>query len=211
MQRHEIPDIDLRTQLADRGLQCHLLLRDVGETPLDFSRVLCLELRDLLKAAFNRQATPAHFEYETWAVVIGPSSGPPVACATLSFTQDLPSYFTARFEAVHPDLQKTGLGRLLFDCLTVWARFLVFNDVLVKEGVSYSNGTYYLAALIDADDGDDEDDNSWETAEDNASGHGAFLRKLGFTRAQHDFGQSESEIAFQREFRVPLVGEDEAT
>lgn len=211
MQRHAIPDIELRTQLAERNLQCQLLLRDVGETPLDFARVLCLELRDLLKAAFDRQATPENFVYQTWAVVIGPPSGPPVACSTLSFTQGLPSYFLTGFEAVHPEQQKTGLGRLLFDCLAVWARFLVFNDVLVQEGVSFSDGRYFLVAHIDNDPAEeiDEEDDCWSNAEDNMHGHGTFLRKLGFTRAQHYFGQTEDEIAFQREFRVPLVGDTE--
>ncbi len=204
MQCHVIPDIELRTKLAERGLECHLLLRDVGETPLDFARVLCLELKDLLKAAFDRDASPANFEFQTWAVVIGPPSGPPVACSTLTFTQGLPSYFSTGFEAVHPRVQKTGLGRLLFDCLAVWARFLVFSDVLVQEGVAFSGGSYFLAAHIDADPAEED---CWESAEDNVCGHGTFLRKLGFVRAQHDFGQTEDEVAFQREFRVPLVGE----
>lgn len=208
MQRHAIPDIELRTKLAERGLACHLLLRDVGETPLDFARVLCLEIKDLLKAAYERQASPSSFEFQTWAVVIGPPSGPPVACATLSFTQGLPSYFTTGFEAVHPSVQKTGLGRLLFDCLAVWARFLVFNDVLVQEGVAFSQGSYFLTSHIDKDPAEEADEeDSWDSGEDNVYRHGAFLRKLGFVRAQHDFGQNEEEIAFQREFRIPLAEE----
>lgn len=209
MQRHAIPDLELRAKLADRGLECHLLLRDVGETRTDFARVLCLELKDLLKASFDRQASPAHFEFLTWAVVICPPSGRPVACSTLSFTQGLPSYFLTGFEAVHPDQQKTGLGRLLFDCLAAWARFLVFSDVLVQEGVSFSEGSYFLASHIDDDPAEemDEEDDCLENAEDNVYGHGAFLRKLGFIRAQHNFGQTKDEIAFQREFRIPLAGE----
>lgn len=210
MQRHAIPDIELRTKLAERGLECHLLLREVGETPHGFARELCLELRDLLKAAFDRDASRADFEFQTWAVVIGPRSGPPVACSTLTFTQGLPSYFSTGFEAVHPSAQRKGLGRLLFDCLAVWARFLVFNDVLVQEGVAFSEGSYFLVAHVDADPAEEVDeDDCWQSAEDNVHGHGAFLRRLGFIRAQHDFGQTDDEIAFQREFRVPLVGDAE--
>ena len=205
MQRHAIPDIDLRTRLAERGLECHLLLRAEGKTPYDFSHELCLQVKDLLKAAYDRDVTEAHLEYETWAVLIGPSSGPPVACATLSFTGTVISCFLTRFEAVHPSVQRTGLGRLLYDCLAMWTRFLAFNDVLVQESVANFEGQYFLVSYVDADPAEEADEeDSWDAGEDNVQGHGAFLRKLGFIRAQHDFGQNEDEIAFQREFHVPV-------
>lgn len=206
MQRHAIPDIDLRTRLAERGLECHLLLRELGKTPYAFSHELCLHLKTLLKAAYDRDVTEAHLEYETWAVVIGPSSGPPVACATIAFVAGGgPSCFMTRFEAVDPNLQRTGLGRLLYDCIAMWTRFLVFNDVIVQEGVASSNGQYFLVSCVDADPAEEADeDDCWDAGEDNVQGHGAFLRKLGFIRAQHDFGQSVEEIAFQREFHVPI-------
>ena len=194
MNRHAIPDIELRTRLAERGLECHLLIAD--EPNRDFPSLLCAELQDLLLAAYGRKVTPEHFAYETWAVTFSPQSGPPVACCTLSFHSDFPSYFTTRFEGVHPSLQRQGLGRLLYDCLAVWTRFLVFNDPLVTEGVFQSDGAYFLVSCIDAPE--DED------SADNEHGHGAFLRKLGFIRAQHDFQQTEEEIAFQRAFHVPI-------
>ena len=202
MLRHAIPDIELRAGLAERGLQCHLLLSN--QAGREFPALLCAELHDLLRAAYGQTVTPAHLAFETWAVVIGPvAGGPPVACSTLSFHTDNPSYFTTHFEAVHPSLQKQGLGRLLYDCLAVWTRFLVFNDPLVMDGVLQSAGSYFLVSCIDA-----PDQPEWEeTARDNEHGHGTFLRKLGFIRAQHDFRQTDEEIAFQRSFHMPIEPE----
>ena len=198
LNRHEIPDIELRTKLADRGLCCHLLIsKKDGEAT--FPLLLCSELQDLTAASYGRKLSPEHVVYETWAVTIGPPSGPPVACSTLSFRLDFPSFFTTRFEAVHPTVQKTGLGRLLYECIAVWIKFLIFNDPLVTEGVMQSLGTYYLVSCIDAPNQQD-----WESISDNPEGHGTFLRKLGFIRAQHDFDQQEDEIAFQREFHIPI-------
>lgn len=199
MFRHAIPDIDLRARLAERGLECHLLQLGKSQDRYLFGYELCEKLRDLLQASYDRSPHAVDFKYEDWAVTISPSAGSPVACATLSFYNDLPSYFKTHFEAVHPDFQRQGLGRLLYDCLAFWARFLVFHDVLVREGVVQSDGAYCLVSCIDVDDEGD-----WETSRDNKHGHGAFLRKLGFIRAQHDFGQHEEEIAFQRAFYVPV-------
>lgn len=197
MNRHAIPDMDLRAKLAEHGLECHLLMSQPRTR--EFPELLVTELGDLLQAAYGKAITPEHLAYETWAVTLRPSSagGAPVACSTLSFYSDFPSYFITRFEAVHPDSQKKGLGRLLFECLAVWARFLVYGDALVLEGVAQSGGDYCLVSVIDA-----EDQPEWEGATDNMHGHGAFLRKLGFIRAQHDFRQTEDEIAFQRAFHV---------
>jgi hypothetical protein len=105
-----------------------------------------------------------------------------------------------------PGLQRTGLGRLLYACTEVWARFLLLNDPLVLDGVVRSAGHYCLVSTIDRDEDDCDEDGD---RGDNQHGHGAFLRKLGFVRAQHDFGQdTDSEIAFQREFRVPVIPSD---
>jgi hypothetical protein len=203
MNRHPIPDMELQAKLDERGLTCHLLLP--GEIARDFPSQLCDELEDLLSAAYGREITPEHFATEMWAVTLSPASGPPIACSTLTFYADLPSYFTTRFEAVHPTVQKTGLGRLLYDCVAVWTRFLVFNDVYVLDGVLRSSGSYCLVSVIDAPDQPD-----WELTKDNEDGHGTFLQKLGFIRAQHDFRQTEDEIAFQREFHIPVEPELEA-
>lgn len=205
MLRHAIPDIELRTRLQERGLECHLLIKGEDQSRHDFAEGLRDELGSLLTAAYDRVPQAAHFRYEDWAVTIRSqrAAGPPVACATLCFYSDFPSYFKTHFEAVHPDHQRQGLGRLLYDCLAVWTRFLVFNDVLAREGVVQCGGAYCLVSCVDVDDEGD-----WETSRDNKHGHGAFLHKLGFIRAQHDFGQSEEEIAFQREFHVPLLDED---
>jgi hypothetical protein len=73
----------------------------------------------------------------------------------------------------------------------------VLNDPLAMYGVLQSDGQYCLVAYIDADPDD----------EDNAATHGLFLKRLGFVRAQHDFDQTDSEIAFQREYHVPLEEE----
>ena len=198
MLRHAIPDLELRERLADRGLECHLLVAEPGAHH-SFPSLLRAELGPLLQAAYDREVTDEHLRYETWAVVIGPPTGPAVACATLSFYEDQPSYFHTHFEAVHPSVQRQGLGRLLYDCLAVWTRFLVFSDVLAREGVYASGGDYCLVSCIDVDDESD-----WETARDNKHTHGEFLRKLGFIRAQFDFGQADDEIAFQRAFHVPV-------
>lgn len=199
MNRHAIPDIDLRTVLSARDLECHLL---VGGCDPAFPPLLCAELKPLIESAYGRpgQLTAEHFQYETWGVTLRRiSDGAIVACCTLGFRSSLPSYFCVRFEAVEPSLQRTGLGRLLFECATVWTRFLLLNDVLVLEGVMRAGGSYCLVAYIDAPDQDE-----WAGAQDNAQTHGAFLKRLGFVRAQHDFDQTEDEIAFQREFHVPL-------
>ena len=196
MNRHAIQDADLLAKLSERGLTCHLLVSQPQSR--EFPSLLCAELGDLLQAAYGKVITPEHFAYETWAVTLGPSAGPPIACSTLTFYSDFPSYFMTRFEAVHPSVQKTGLGRLLYECVAVFARCLVYRDALVLEGVAQSDGDYCLVSVIDAPDQPD-----WENTRDNDEGHGAFLRKLGFIRAQHDFRQTEDEIAFQRVFHVP--------
>jgi hypothetical protein len=207
MQRHAIPDLDLRTVLAERGLECHLLMARRASpgarlTAEAFPSLLCAELKPLLERAYAPNIlTPEHFEYETWAVTLRPPSGEPVACCTMGFRSDFPSFFCVRFEAVEPSLQRTGLGRLLFDCVAIWARFLVFNDVLVQEGIVQSReGFYCVVAYIDVPAEDEE----WDSVSDNRCGHGAFLKKIGFVRAQFDFGQVEGEVAFQRDFRAPV-------
>jgi GNAT superfamily N-acetyltransferase len=203
MNRHAIPDIDLRHELAARNLECHLL---VAATPPDpdqsFPVLLCAELQDLLRLAYHGNTpTAEHFRYETWAVTLrAKDSADLAACATLAFSFDLPSYFHTHFEAVRPSLQRTGLGRLLYACIEVWARFLILNDPLVLDGVMRSDGDYCVVSTIDRDD---DDDHCART--NNRQGHGTFLRKLGYIRAQHDFRQDDDrEIAFQRAFRVPL-------
>jgi len=275
MHRHAIPDIEYRTKLAERGLECHLLLSDGDRRA--FETELSGVLGNLLENSYGRSLTPECLSYESWAVVIAPSpaafphnearivewvasefenspegalrflnncmfvlknmipiSDPceltekafmlyqyrngvkdpteretslknaPVACATLSFTAEYPSYFATRFEAVHPSLQGTGLGRILFDCIASWCRFLVFNDELAQQGVLASDGNYCLVSYIDAPSQDGE----WVGPRDNPSGHGAFLQKIGFTHAQHDFGQKEDELAFQRAFRINIPRQD---
>ena len=200
MNRHALPDMDLRALLAARDLECHLL---VGAYNPDFPALLCAELQPLVERAYARpgELTRAHFRFETWGVTLRRvSDGELVACCTLGFRSSLASYFCVRYEAVEPSLQGKGVGRLLFECATLWTRFLLLNDVLVLEGVMRAGGTYYLVAYIDAPDQDE-----WDGAEDNQQKHGAFLKKLGFVRAQHDFEQTDDEIAFQREFHVPIA------
>ena len=50
MHRHAIPDIELRAKLAERGLECHLLVAD-GISAVDFPSALCASLQPLLQAA----------------------------------------------------------------------------------------------------------------------------------------------------------------
>ncbi len=142
-------------------------------------------------------------KFETWCIVIRTPEGPPIACATLSFTSSDISSFTTRFEAVLPSMQRTGIGRLLFDCVAAWTHVLVFNDVLAREGVINTDGKYFLVACVDADDAEDVDEDDAPT-DDNMDGHGSFLLKIGFVKAQHSFGQVFGDIAFQREFDVPV-------
>jgi len=202
MRRHTIPDLEMRTKLSERDLECHLL---VPKDPCE----LCDELKPLLQSAYSRVCTPSHFKYETWAVTLRSRpteeqpEPPPVACLALGFYDSMPSYFLTHFEAVEPSMQRTGLGRLLFDCAAIWCRFLLLNDPLVTQGVLNSAGTYHLVSYIDLPD---EEEDMWESsASDNEHGHGQFLKKLGFVRAQHDFGQDiEIELAFSREFHVPV-------
>ena len=201
MLRRPIRDPDLRAKLAERGWVCHLLL----ETDASFLPKLCGEIGDLLEAAYHRVPTENDLKYETWCVVIHPPSGPPIACATLSFTSSDTSSFTTRFDAVHPSVQKTGVGRLLFDCVAAWTRVLVLTDVLVREGIILTDGKYFLVACVDADDAEEMDEEDAPQADDdNMEGHGAFLRKLGFVKAQHAFDRVTGDIAFQREFNVPV-------
>ncbi len=227
MLRHAIPDIDLRKALTDRGLECHLLVAD-SQQGESFPALLCAEIQDLTFAAYGRVLTEEHLRYETWGVTLREADAPHpvVACATLSFRMDLPSCFHTHFEAVRPERQRTGLGRLLYDCLVLWARFLAINDPIALDGVARSGGDYCLVSTIDRHPhGDDDEDHEpiQSPAHDDepipsptavpaqpadhahALGPGAFLKRLGFVRALHDFGQSpRREIAFQRDFRIPL-------
>jgi hypothetical protein len=71
-----------------------------------------------------------------------------------------------------------------------------------------SHGDYCIVATVDKDEDDadyDEDVIELAPCEDNDAGHGAFLKKLGFTPAVHDFRQdTSSELTFQLQFHVPL-------
>lgn len=177
---------------------------------------MCQELKDLITEAYGRDdLTAYHLKYETWAVTLRQMDEPHtvVACSTLSFYPDFPSHFQTAFESVDPRLQRTGLGRLLYDCITVWTRFLLLNDVLVNEGVLQSGGDYCIVSFIDAplSIALEFKEDFQSSLDDNEHGHGAFLKKLGFIRAQHHFGQNEAtEIAFQRDFHVPLLEEEGA-
>jgi hypothetical protein len=206
-----MPNEEMVARLAARGLTCSLLFP--GQFQDDFPALLCKKLGPLLLAAYDRAPGPWDFRDETWAVVICSESGEPVSCATLSFQHVFPAAIKARFEAVTPLLQMTGVGRLLFDCVAIWARYLVHTDHLVMEGVLQSDGQYFLVAYISksGDDPSVSDDEELamieeETQDDNEYGHGAFLKQIGFVRApnQHDFRPEGSEIVFQREFSVPI-------
>lgn len=188
----------MRETLAQRGLVCHLL---IPSNPVELRN----ELKDLLWDAYERHCTPCEVQYETWAVTLRPidEQGPLVACLTLSFLDDEPSYFLTHFEAVHPSRQRQGIGRLLYECTVLWTRFLIVSDALVIRGVLNSRGTYHLVSYIDAPD---EAEDWAVSTNDNEQGHGQFLKKLGFERAQHDFNQdTHSQIAFSREFHVPIT------
>lgn len=209
LRRHALPDIDMRQKLAEREVECHLIIPLKPEELVD-------ELEDLLIASYGRVPTARHLQYETWAITLRPTmpaslpqpgepSAPikPCACLTLSFHDSLPSYFLTRFEAVHPSMHYQGFARLLYDCAAIWTRFLLVNDPLVIQGVLNSGGTYHLVSYIDAPM--DERMEAWSGPSDNEFGHGRFLKKLGFARAQHDFGQDvDCEIAFSREFHVAI-------
>jgi hypothetical protein len=209
--------MDLRLALAERGLECQLLAKPdcapqnqgVDQPPPDFPTLMCAELKELLLATYHKQITPAHVKYQTWAVTLREIESPHtvVGCSTLSFAFDMPSYFHTAFEAIHPEHRRTGLGRILYDCIKVWTRFLILNDMLVLDGIIRSSGDYCLVSTIDRDDAVDDSD---DEADDNEEGHGAFLKKLGFVRALHDFRQdTETEIAFQIAFHVPVVCTEE--
>lgn len=200
----------LSQTLANRGLECHLL-GSVPNKAKGFPALLCKELAPLASAAYRRQLTPAHLKYETWGVTLRRTGEPGdiLACATLCFYSDFPSHFKTHFEAVHPSCQRTGLGRLLFECITAWTRVLVVQDPLVIEGVMQSQGTYCIVATIDRDDDEElarfDSDETSLSPSDNEQGHGTFLRKLGFVRATHDFHQEpDTEICFQLEFHLPI-------
>ena len=207
MERHTIPDMDIRATLAKRGLECHLLM-EAPNSPIDtlqsFRSALHAELKPTLEAAYERELKSAHLLHETWAVTLRQTEAPHqvVACATLQFISNYPCCFHTHFEAVHPENQGVGLGRLLYDCIAAWTRFLALNDPLVLHMILRSNNEYFLVSTIDRDDGLDNDEE--EEVTDNDDGHGIFLKKLGFSRAQHDFGQNiDCEIAFQRPFAIP--------
>lgn len=204
MNRHNIPDIDIRATLAARGLECQLLTADQNHTGKSepkvyetFAYLLCSEIKALATEAFGHDLTACDLTDCTWAIVLREIDNPStiVACVTMRFFSDIPSYFATRVEAVHPKQQRTGLGRLLYECITIWTRFLLLNDPIVTEGILRSKGDYCLVSYIEA--GANEDDNK--------AGHGTFLKKLGFVRAQHDFQQNEDEIAFQRSYHVPVI------
>lgn len=204
MERHAIPDIDIRNSLAKRGLECHLLMEPRGEPEQNtlhaFRAALCAELRPIMEAAYDRELTETHLLHETWAVTIRHAEDPHsvVACATLQFIPHYPCYFHTHFEAVHPENQGVGLGRLLYDCLAAWTRFLALNDPLVLHAIACSSHQYFLVSTIDKGEGGGGDE------DDNEDGHGTFLKKLGFVRAQHDFAQDiDHEVAFERHFAIP--------
>lgn len=175
-----------------------------------FSELMCQELEELISGAYGRDdLTAYHLKYETWAVTLRKMDEPRtlVACSTLSFYPDFPSHFQTAFEAVDPNLQRTGLGRLLYECIAVWTRFLLLNDELVADGVVQSQGDYCIVSFIDAPERINTVAEDFQpTLDDNEQGHGAFLKKIGFIRAQQHFGQNDvTEIAFQRDFHVPLL------
>ena len=212
MLRLPLPDLTLRQTLAERGLECHLLVAD--EHPerrvglMEFPRLLCKEVESVLQSAYSLPLSPEHLRFVTWGVALTGEAGI-VAFSALTFYSDFPSYFHSRFEAVHPSVQRTGLGRALYECIAVWTRHLAFADPIVQEGVLQSGGDYCVVAVIDADEqgSDCDDEPSPEVRkDDNEAGHGTFLKKLGFVRAVHDFRQDpDTEIAFQLAFHVPLL------
>lgn len=213
MNRYAIPDLELREKLAAMGLECHLLTPQKGA--LDFPTLLCSEVETLVEGAYSLPLSPAHFNFVTWGVTMRFAEAPSdvVAFTALSFYSDFPSYFQTRFEAVDPNHQRKGIGRLLYDCVAVWARFLILNDPIVINGILQSGGDYCIVSTIDADETDDaDDDESTGTSlrDDNKAGHGTFLKKIGFVRALHDFRQdNDTEIAFQIAIHLPVCEEFE--
>ena len=185
--------------LAARGLVCHLY------TPKSLAHLgqLCHVLRPLLESAYGRELHSECLHYESWAVVLQPldEEAEPVACCTLSFNRGQPSYFATRYEAVQPCLQGRGLGRLLFQSVELCAQHLIVCDDVVAGGVEFGEGCWSLVAYIDVDIEDLVD--SWSNfPEDNAQGHGTFLRRCGFESTTYCYGQQYHELAFHREFAL---------
>ena len=220
MNRYAIPDLDLRLKLGSIGLECHLLTAKLDDATgqADFPALLCSEVETVVESAYSLPLSPAHFQCVTWGVTLRFIEAPAdvVAFTALTFYSDFPSYFHTRFEAVALNHQRKGLGRLLYECVAVWARFLILNDPLVLDGILQARGDYCIVSTIDSDEAvsDDEDVDVTSTKtylhDDNKAGHGTFLKKIGFVRALHDFRQDpDTEIAFQLAFSVPVCDEFE--
>jgi len=157
------------------------------------AQAMCDALGTLLASAYGRAPTPEDFERQTWAVLLSDNgTGEAAAGCTLAFFIDSPCFFRTRLEAVRPDQQRTGVGRLLFDCVKAWTRFLVSVDPLVSTCVLESSGLYHIVSFVDSDD---------------ERGRG-FMQGLGFARTRHDKGQNEDyEEAYQLALSVPILVE----
>jgi len=86
----------LNTELAKRGLECHLVTKNTKESAAEANQGMYDKLKAAIAGAYDRDdLTPEHFHFESWAVILNKIDElhTVVACCTLSFYSGFPSYF----------------------------------------------------------------------------------------------------------------------
>ena len=181
-------DKDMHAQLEAKGLFFHVLhMRDEADRELG-----CGKVSDVLFSAYGRRPQTWFFKYYAKLVMLlDRETGKVVACAAVHVDTDEEDSiveFKIRFEAVDRELQRKGLGSLLFKVIE---RFAVRHVV----ELGFINGM--LVAFVDEDKLEDSTHpEHW---------HGEFITKNGFIRlpAEDELDEEERGLAFGKPLRIP--------
>ena len=179
----------LLPDLSNRGLEAELI--HPGNDVPAFKSLVMAEMMALTKAAYGNEITEAHIKNTGYCLIIKENDVTIAGCL-IDFESYPSAHFYTRMEAVMPDMQRKGIGRLLFRCVETAASYLTNYEYFIYAELSMdpaSESGFYLVATIDRSPNMDDD---------NTSGHGAFMRKVGFVRSNFDWECGDDCVEFCR-------------
>jgi len=176
-------------ELAFRHLEADLI--NPGNDTAAFKSLVIAEMSGLIRAAYGNELGPRYIKDTGYCLVIKENDVVVAGCL-IDFESSPSAHFYVRLEAVLPEKQRTGIGRLLFTCVEHATSFLTNYEYFIYAELSMdptSDSGFHIVATIDRDPGMNED---------NQYGHGTFLKKIGFSPSNYDWECGEDCVEFVR-------------
>lgn len=162
-----------------------------GDDTQAFKSLVLGEMKELIRAAYGNEMGPNYIKDMGYCLIIKENDKVIAGCLIDFESYPAPHFYT-RLEAVLPERQRTGIGRLLFSCVEHATNFLTNYELFIYAELSMNAGNdsgYHIVATIDREP---------EMNEDNSSGHGTFLKKVGYEHSMYDWECGEDCVEFCR-------------